>query len=121
MAQIWIEIEDNENCGYFPTQVFEARSAPETGSAVEVEELAGFSGRQTLVGWCSDRGGSPCEVTVVVVGDSGAGESRLIRGGDHGVRIRPADSKEEWALESPSQRGEPYILLNPATAYRMIT
>ncbi len=119
MAQVWIEIEDNENCGYYPIQTFETRAEPETGAWVEVPDLPGSEGPQRVVGWCSGDGGSPCDVAVVLVGDSGAGESRLIKGGDHGVRIRPVDSDEPWALDATAQRGEPYVLLAADAEYRL--
>ncbi len=119
MAQVWIDIEDNENCGYYPTQTFEVRGAPETGAAVTVDELHGTTGPQEIVGWCSDNGGTPCDVAVVLIGDSGAGESRLVKGGDHGVRIRPVDSPEAWSLNSSTQRGEPYVLLDSTANYRI--
>ena len=50
-------------------------------------------------------------MTVLLIGDSGAGQSRLIRGGDAGVRLRPTSSTEEWSVDSPNQVGEPYIIL----------
>ncbi len=120
MAQVWIDIEDNENCGYYPTQTFEMRGIPETGSAVEVDELPGATDPQRIVGWCSDGGGTPCEITVVTIGDSGAGESRLIKGGDYGVRVRPATAAESWSIDAPTERGEPYILLDSEARYRLI-
>ena len=117
--QIWIEIEENGNCGYHPLQTFEVRGRPETGAAVVVESLPGASGPSEVVGWCSE-GGGPCGVTVVLVGDSGAGTSRLIRGGDNGLRVRPAGSGGEWSLKSGDQSGEPYILLPEAAVYRVV-
>lgn len=117
MAQVWIDIEDNENCGYYPIQTFEIRAAPETGAYVEVDELPGAEGPQHIVGWCSDDGGSACEVTTVLIGDSGAGESRMIKGGDHGVRIRSAGISGPWSLNAKTERGEPYILLNNDAPY----
>lgn len=119
MAQIWIEIEDNDNCGYYPTQTFETRADPESGTLVEVVELPGSDGPQQIIGWCSENGGSPCDVAVVLIGDSGAGESRLIKGGDYGVRIRPAELEEPWSLDARSQRGEPYLLLASDADYRL--
>ena len=118
MAHIWIELEDNENCEYYPVQTFETRADPESGISVEVDELPGAEGPQEIVGWCAETGG-PCDVTVVLIGDSGSGESRLIKGGDHGIRIRRAGSDEPWSLTSATQRGEPYILLNTTARYRL--
>ena len=117
MAQVWIDIEDNDNCGYFPTQTFETRGEPETGNMVSIEQLPGSTGPQEIVGWCSDEGGSPCGVGIVLIGDSGAGESRLVKGGDHGVRIRPAGSTRPWSLANDEERGEPYVLLDSTADY----
>ena len=117
MAQVWIDIEDNDNCGYYPTQTFEIRAAPETGAFVKVDDLPGGKGPQRVVGWCPEDGGSECEVTVVLIGDSGAGESRLIKGGDHGVRIRPAEITGPWSLDAKTERGEPYVLLSSDAPY----
>ena len=117
MAQVWIDIEENDNCGYFPMQTFEARGEVETSGSVTVDEFPGRDGSQEIVGWCSDDGGSPCEVSVVLIGDSGAGESRLVSGGDYGVRIRDAGTGEEWSVDSVSQQGEPYVLLNSTASY----
>ena len=117
MAQIWIELDDNENCGYYPVQVFEARGEPVSGSMVRISELPGRVGPQEIVGWCSDAGGSPCAVTVVIIGDSGAGESRLIRGGDHGLRVRSSGEHGAWSLDDEKQAGEPYVLLDAGAEY----
>ncbi len=119
MAQIWIEIEENDNCGYFPIQTFETRGDPEFGQSVDIDELPGADGTQRVVGWCSEDGGSPCEVTVVLIGDSGAGESRLVRGGDQGVRIRAANIEGAWSLEAEAERGEPYLILDSRSSYRL--
>lgn len=119
MAQIWIEIDDNENSGYYPVQTFETRSVPETGTLIEVDSIPGADGPHEITGWCSENGGSPCNVTIVLIGDSGAGESRLIKGGDHGVRIRPTGQQGEWSLNESGQRGEPYVLLDSEATYRL--
>jgi hypothetical protein len=111
MAQVWIDIEENENCGYHPLQTFEPQGLPQVAPSVVIEEVSGGAGPHEVVGWCSDGGGSPCDVTVVVIGDSGAGRSRLVMGGDNGVRLRPAGSATAWSLAARDQRGEPYILL----------
>jgi len=120
MPQVWIDIEDNENCGYHPFQTFESQGAPETARSVVIEDIAGAEGPHEVVGWCSDEGGLPCDVTVVLIGDSGAGNSRLVMGGDNGIRIRPAGSGEEWSLNAASQRGEPYMLLRTDVGFTLI-
>ncbi len=119
MAQVWIEIDDNENSGYFPVQTFEALGQPERGSSVVVDDVPGRDGPQEIVGWCSDNGGQPCDVAVILVGDSGSGQSRLVRGGDNGIRMRSAGDQTVWALAAAGQAGEPYILLSTAVGYRL--
>ena len=104
MAQVWIEIEENENCGYFPIQVFEARGAERIADSIVIEH----NGRQEVIGW---EDGAPANVRVVPVGDSGAGESLLICGGNNGVRLRPASSSGPWSVKNNSESGEPYLLL----------
>ena len=108
MAQVWIDIEDNGNCGYFPMQTFEARGVEMVADSVVLEEVSGVEGRCEVIGW-SDEGS--CEIRVVAVGDSGAGESILIHGGNNGIRLRQEGSMTEWALDAAEQFGEPYMLL----------
>ncbi|MEE8045255.1 MAG: hypothetical protein V3T49_00290 [Dehalococcoidia bacterium] len=106
-----IDIEDNENSGYFPIQVFETQGEPRSAGVITVPDVPGKDEPYDVVGWCSDDGGVVCDVTAVVVGDSGSGQALMIHGGDHGVRMRPTNSASEWSLESADQIGEPYLLL----------
>jgi len=118
--QIWIDLEENENCGYYPLQTFETRGEQEFGKSVVLETLPGKSQPHEVIGWCSDFGGSACDVTVVLVGDSGAGSSRLVKGGDFGLRIRPVGPTDEWSINATNQFGEPYLLLPEEAAYCLI-
>ena len=111
MPQVWIEIEENDNCGYFPLQTFEQQGEAESHASVIVEDISGAPGPHEVVGWTTEGGGRPCPVTVMLIGDSGAGQSRLIHGGDAGVRLRPAGSAGPWAIGASGQAGEPYILV----------
>ncbi len=111
MGQMMIDIEDNENCGYFPVQVFETQSEPRSASTITVPYIPESDEPHDVVGWCSDSGGTPCDATAVVVGDSGSGQALLVHGGDHGVRLRPSSSTSPWSLDSDDQRGEAYLLL----------
>jgi hypothetical protein len=119
MDQLMIDIEDNDNCGYFPIQVFETQSEPSSARMITVPNIPQSDEPHDVIGWCSEpsasasysSGGSPCEVTAVLVGDSGVGQVMMIHGGDYGIRLRPASSKLEWSLNSPTQTGEPYLLL----------
>jgi len=106
-----IDIEDNDNSGYFPIQVFETQSEPRIANVITIPNIPESDEPHDVVGWCSEDGGRPCEVTAVLVGDSGAGQVMMIHGGDHGIRLRPSSSDTPWSLDSSDQIGEPYLLL----------
>jgi len=108
MPQVWIDIEDNDNCGYFPIQTFEMRGAERAAASIVLAYVTNVDGPCEVVGW-SDAG--RCEVRIVKVGDSGAGESLLVHGGNHGIRLRPQRTADAWTLDSTEQFGEPYMLL----------
>ena len=108
MAQVWIDIEDNDNCGYFPMQTFEVRGVERVARGVVLDSATNVEGRCEVVGWSDD---GACEVRVVPVGDSGAGESVLVYGGNHGIRMRSRKIGGEWSLFAPEEFGEPYMLL----------
>ena len=112
MSQVWIDIEDNDNCGYFPIQTFEARGVERVAGSIVLDDVPNVEGRCEVVGW-SDAGA--CEVRVVKVGDSGAGESILVLGGNHGIRYRSYRIADEWSLYSGDEFGEPYMLLPTGT------
>ncbi len=106
-----IDIEDNENSGYFPIQVFETQSEPKSAAVIRIPNIPESDEPHDVVGWSSDEGGIACDATAVLVGDSGSGQALMIYGGDHGIRLRPSSSKSPWALSSSDQAGEPYLLL----------
>jgi hypothetical protein len=114
LAQVYVEVEESPNCAYSPLQTFQALEPPRTSTGVRIASASGRTGPHDLVGWCSDAGGSPCEVTCVRVTDSGAGSSLLVWGGDFGVRLRPSGSRRPWSVHDTEQFGEPYLLLDPA-------
>jgi hypothetical protein len=111
LDQLMIDIEDNDNCGYFPIQVFETQSEPQSAAMITIPNIPENDEPHHVIGWCSDDGGTPCEVTAVIVGDSGSGQALMIHGGDQGIRLKPASSNSPWALSSTDQTGEPYLLL----------
>lgn len=111
MDQLMIDIEDNDNSGYFPIQVFETQSEPRSASMITLPNIPENDEPHDVVGWCSDNGGSACAVTAVVVGDSGSGQALMLHGGDHGVRLRPSSNGSKWSLDAADQFGEPYLLL----------
>lgn len=111
MDQLMIDIEDNDNCGYFPIQVFETQSEPRSAAVITIPNIPENDNPHDVVGWDSEDGGTACEVTAVVVGDSGSGQALMIYGGDHGIRLRPSSSNSAWSLDADDQNGEPYLLL----------
>lgn len=117
MAQVWIDIEDNDNCGYFPMQTFEVRGKERVASSILLDDVTNIEGRCEAVGW-SDEG--RCNVNVVPVGDSGSGESILVHGGNHGIRLRSNRAIADWSLESEDEFGEPYMLLPTGTSIEFV-
>ena len=120
MAQIWVEVEESPNCAYSPAQTFEAKGNVAEADALLVPGVIGHRGPHVAVGWSSDSGGTPCPIQYVLVGDSGAGVSLLVKGGDYGIRLRPIGSDPEWRTDAPGQWGEPYMLLDPESRVQAI-
>ncbi len=108
---IYIEVEDNENCGYMPMQVYEPQAEPRPINRVLLEDPDHPSGIYEVTGWSSEDDGTPVEAEYAPVSDSGQARAHLVYGGDWGVRLKPADLDEEWDLDSPNQFGEPYLIL----------
>ena len=108
---IYLEVEENENCPYMPMMAYEARREPVSITRVRFDEMDKVPGVYEVTGWSSKGGGTPCPAMYTPVSDSGASEVHLIYGGDWGIRLKPVDSKEDWNLSSPNQYGEPYLML----------
>ena len=113
MGYIYVEVDENANCMYFPMQAFEANGNLYTASQLLVPQVSGANGGHVVVGWCGKAGGAPCEVRYALVGGSGAGISLLVAGGEFGLRLKPASSDADWDLNNRLQFGEPYLLLDP--------
>jgi hypothetical protein len=109
--KLMIDFEEDDNCGYFPIQVFETQSEPQTAALITIQSIRENAEPQEIVGWCSDNGGMPCEVTAVLVGYSGSVQAAMIHGGDEGIRLRPTSSDSPWVLGWNDQIGESYLLL----------
>ena len=82
MGRIYIDVEENPNCGYHPMQTFETQTAEREVAELWVPGVSGADGPHMLVGWCSENSGGPCPLTLVEVTDSGAAVSLLVVGGD---------------------------------------
>ncbi len=117
MGRIYVDVEENPNCGYHPMQTFETQTAEREVAELWVPGVSGADGPHVVVGWCSNGDGGPCPLTLVEVTDSGAAVSLLVVGGDYGLRIKPAVSGD-WSIDAPDQWGEPYMLLDPNVGYR---
>ena len=111
VESIFLEVEESDNCEYMPLQVYEAHSDPVPISRVRLEDPDRPTGVYQVSGWCSDRGGEPCQAKYAPVSDSGQAVVHLVYGGDWGIRLKPLDSADAWDIESPSQWGEPYLML----------
>ena len=108
---IYLEIEENDNCEYMPLQVFEARADPVPIRRVRLHEPERPHGVYEVTGWSSEDSGTPTPAMYVAVSDSGQAAVHLVCGDDWGVRLKPADSDEDWDMDSPDQWGEPYLML----------
>ncbi len=108
---IYLEVEENENCTYMPMMAYEALRESVPVARVRLDEMGKAPGVYEVAGWSSEGGGKPCPAMYAPVSDSGAAEVHLIYGGDWGVRLKPVDSDEEWDVNSPNQYGEPYLML----------
>ncbi len=117
MAELWIAIDENANCGYFPLKTFELLSTPHKFPWVKID-IPGPGGLVEVVGWCSANNGSPCNVSVALVREPKHGRSLFIYGGDQGIRISPGGSEEPWSLTAASQHGAPYLLVDSNAAYQ---
>ena len=114
LESVYLEVEENDNCEYMPLQVYEARADPVPVHQVRLSEPDRPHGIYEVTGWSSEGDGSPVPAMYAPVSDSGQAEAHLIYGGDWGVRLRPADSGEEWDLASANQWGTPYLMLTDA-------
>ena len=68
--------------------------------------------------WCRVTGWSsqgPCSAMSALSEDSGEGVVLLIYGGDQGLRLQPADLRDEWDLANGAQWGEACLMLAKGT------
>ncbi len=113
---IYIEVEDNPNCGYMPMQVYEPQAESRPITRVRIEEPDYPHGVYEVTGWSSAEDGSAVEASYAPVSDSGQATAHLVYGGDWGVRLKPVGLDEDWDTDSPRQYGEPYLILLDAEA-----
>ena len=108
---IYLEVEENDNCEYMALQVYEAHEDPVPISRVRLAEPDRPHGLYLVTGWSSEEDGTPCPAMYVPVSDSGQAVVHLVCGDDWGIRLKPADSREDWDIDSADQWGVPYLML----------
>ena len=112
---IYLEVEENENCEYMPLQLYEGHAEPVPISRVRMQDFVHPEAVYEVTGWDSggdlDGPGSPVPAMYVPVSDSGQARAHLVYGGDFGIRFRPSGSEGDWSLDDPDQWGEPYVVL----------
>ena len=105
---VLLQISENPNCEPMDAQVFQCRSAALVVTHVLCERPGGME-------WCPvtglDEGGAPTPATACLVEDSGDGACYLVIGGEWGLRLRAAESADEWDVANATQWGVPYFLL----------
>lgn len=99
-----LDIPDNPNCPGSEQFVFQELAAARPVKSIRVgdgpsEEICDVTGVED--------GGSFVPATAVKITDSSDGHAFLIRGGQWGIRLRPAGGGE-WDLDDPDQWGEPF-------------
>ena len=96
-------------------RVFDLLSDPRTITQVFTADSTGNDRWCYVTGWGES---GPCPALAAQSEDSGEGVVLLIYGGDHGIRLKPADNDEEWDLASHTQWGEPCLMLGNDTPTR---
>ncbi len=106
---MYLQIDENPNCEFVPSRVWQERSAPKLVSHV-------LRSRQGQEVWCEVTGleeeGRLCPAVARKVDDSGEGTCYLVTGGAWGLRLKDPDCGHPWLLDDdPHQWGESFLLL----------
>ena len=104
-----VNVEASSNCPMQMERMFETLGEPREVHWAVAPNPMGEDVRCRVTGWSSE---GPCPAYGVLVEDSGEGILMLIYGGDEGIRLKPADSLNEWDVNYPSQWGEACLLLD---------
>ena len=118
IRQIYLEVEENDNCEYMPLQLYEGHAEPVPISRVRMQDFGRPEAVYDVTGWDSggdlDGRGEPVPAMYIPVSDSGQARAHLVYGGDFGIRFKPSGSDAAWSLDDPDQWGEPYVILTDA-------
>ena len=104
-----IDVLESANCPLSVNRMFDAMEEPVQVSKVLAADPEGNDLICDVTGWSAS---GPCPAYAALVEDSGEGIAMLVYGGDEGIRLKPADSREDWALTSSRQWGEACLLLD---------
>ena len=110
-----VEVYGGENSPMDLNRVFDLLSDARTITQVLTADPTGSDRWCSVTGW-SESG--PCPALAALAEDSGEGVVLLIYGGDQGIRLKPAESDEEWDLGSSGQWGEACLMLSKDTPTR---
>jgi hypothetical protein len=109
-----VEVLPDGNSPMELNRVFDLLNNPQPISRIFTADLMGEDRWCDVTGW-SDQG--RCPAYAVKAEDSGDGVILLVYGGNEGIRLKPVDLMDEWALENTSQWGEPCLMLHAQAQY----
>ncbi|HEU0022219.1 MAG TPA: hypothetical protein VFR55_11185 [Dehalococcoidia bacterium] len=103
-----VEVLADGNSPMELNRVFDLLGDPRPISKIFTADLMGEDRWCDVTGW-SDQG--QCPAYAVKAEDSGEGVILLIYGGNEGIRLKPGELIDDWALDNTSQWGEPCLML----------
>ena len=104
-----VDVIGGENSPMDLNRVFDLISEPRIITQVFTADSTGSDRWCGVTGW-SESG--PCPALAALSEDSGEGVVLLVYGGEHGIRLKLAESGEEWDLASHNQWGEACLMLH---------
>ena len=107
-----VEVEAAGNSPMDLNRVFDLLSEPKAITRIFTADLSGRDCWCDVTGWSHS---GPRQAYAALSEDSGEGVVLLVYGGDDGIRLKPADSLEEWDLTNGNQWGEPCLMLGKDT------
>jgi len=106
---ILIEIPDNPNCAAVELRIFHELEPAQRVSQVRLIHDGELPQWYDVTGWTASA--QPCPAWLQKVDDSGDGVAFLLHGGEAGVRLRPAGTREPWSGTVLQQWGEPFLIV----------
>jgi hypothetical protein len=106
-----IEVEPNDNTPMTASQVYKDIGVPFPVARVRIYEGEPEGRLCEVTGWSGGAGGSPVDAYGVQIEDSSEGSAYLVYGGDWGIRLRPAETRGDWSIDSAEQWGETHLVL----------